>query len=260
MKKDDIIIVGGGLSGLSTAYHLARQGIEPIVIEAGTNGPRLTKMIVISYEGNAKLFYERIGKEKSKRFLNLMIKGADLEVELAKSLDSEIVRQNGSIIVEMRGQKRQFNDEIEKYPTKIKKGCRQVSIDELVQIYGVKRTAFHEFHSGIFMPNDATIDCNRYIRLLAQQVQKMGGVIIEKVKVKDVKQNKNGVEVKTDKAGDCKVNYVVMATNGFFVDENLKGLLRPEWSYMLSYEDGGENTPNAWQFIPNTYHYWAKNP
>ena len=34
----DVIIVGGGMAGLSTAYHLARKGARTVVFQAGELG------------------------------------------------------------------------------------------------------------------------------------------------------------------------------------------------------------------------------
>ncbi|MBI5148771.1 FAD-binding oxidoreductase [Candidatus Pacearchaeota archaeon] len=266
MAKDNVIVVGGGLSGLSAAYHLAKQGIKPVVVEAGkigigtddmlsgTNGPTFSKMITTEYETDAETFYEKIGKEKSRRFLKLAKNGADLQVQIAKSLDSSIVREDGTIIVGHGVQKSWLEDEVAEYPTETRKNCRPVSIDGLVETYGLKRTAFD---GGVFMPNDATIDCNKYIQLLAREVERMGGIILEGVKVTGLKSTKQGVKVSTDKSGDCNADYVVMATNGFFIDSNLKGLLKPKWSYILSYEDKGKDTPNSWDFT-DIYHYWLR--
>ena len=38
MTRTDVIVIGGGLQGCSTALHLARRGLKPIVLEKNTVG------------------------------------------------------------------------------------------------------------------------------------------------------------------------------------------------------------------------------
>lgn len=42
MDKFEVIVVGGGLAGLSAAYCLAKEGVEVLLIERGTiRAPRM---------------------------------------------------------------------------------------------------------------------------------------------------------------------------------------------------------------------------
>lgn len=38
IKNFDVIVIGGGMVGLSTAYHLAQQGVRPLLLQAGEIG------------------------------------------------------------------------------------------------------------------------------------------------------------------------------------------------------------------------------
>jgi len=44
--------------------------------------------------------------------------------------------------------------------------------------------------------------------------------------------------------------HVVIATNGFIVDRdaNLNGRMRSYWTFLVAFDDPGENTPNAYYF------------
>jgi glycine/D-amino acid oxidase-like deaminating enzyme len=53
--------------------------------------------------------------------------------------------------------------------------------------------------------------------------------------------------------------HVVIATNGFIIDHdaNLNSRMRSYWTFLVAFDDPGENTPNAYYFDPRA-HYWAR--
>ena len=53
--------------------------------------------------------------------------------------------------------------------------------------------------------------------------------------------------------------HAVVATNGFIIgrDANLQGRMRSYWTFLVAFDDPGENTPNAYYFDPHA-HYWAR--
>lgn len=63
MEKIDVVIVGGGLSGLSCAYKLADQGLQVIVVERGdfpgsknvTGGRLYLEGFLVAFYKNSRL-------------------------------------------------------------------------------------------------------------------------------------------------------------------------------------------------------------
>jgi glycine/D-amino acid oxidase-like deaminating enzyme len=263
MTELEVLIIGGGLSGVSTAYHLKQQGLDDImIVEAGkigigsdetlsgSNGPKLSKIICTIFDTDYEVECDIVGDDMTRKFLDVAYAGVKLQVSLAEKLNPDIVRKNGTILVAHGIQKKWLKREIELYPEEYTIFFRDVSIDELGKLYGAKKSAFD---GGICMPHDALIDPS-YVNLLAK---KTNCEIVEGTKVIKLKHEDDGIVVYTDIAGGIKARYVVNATNGFFPDKNLKGLLKQKWCYILSFEDIGEDTPNAWEFSED-YHYWVR--
>ena len=85
----EIAIVGGGIAGLSLAFHLAAAGKQPIVLEAATCGegasgasagivaPQLVRL-------TPKLVQQRLGSERGIRLLRLVAEGGNYTFNLAR--------------------------------------------------------------------------------------------------------------------------------------------------------------------------------
>lgn len=269
-----VAIVGGGLAGASSAYHLAKAGIDNIVIIedgeigkgsddmiSGTQGPVMpshSKMIVTPFESSADEFKEKgHGKKGAKTFLELTHAGRDLQISIANSLGEDIVRQLGTLVVGYGRQLAYLIDEHKSYKRLgFGKDYKEVGLNEIVKMYDCKKTAFH---GGLFLPGDAIIDQDRYVREL---VNNSKADVADNTKVTDVENIRSngkisGVKIKTDKRGEITADNAIMATNGFYNNKQLSGLLDMNWSSIICYENEGPNTPNTWNFTED-YHYWTR--
>ncbi|MEK6983146.1 MAG: FAD-binding oxidoreductase [Nanoarchaeota archaeon] len=265
-----VLIIGGGLAGISTAYHLTRANVQVMVVEAGRIGmgrddmisgtmsmgfPRHSLMILTPYDSNYEKFVKKNrkggqGKLRARIFLEMSTAGVEMQKSIGRQLGPDIIRQYGTLMV---GNKKEFEalkDEYKYY--KLMGFGRDYNLVSKVQIAELYKTSV--FEGGLLIPNDAIASGEEYPRILAD---KAGLTVAENAKVIDIKQTKTGVMVKTDSAGDITADYVVLATNGFLIDKNLRGKIWPWWTFEISYEDNGPNTPNSFDFNDD-YHWFSR--
>ena len=84
----DAVVVGAGLTGLSTAYHLALAGVRPVVLEShhvgwgasGRNGGMATTGLSISLQDAVKRFGERRAVEM-RQFYNDAVMGYNTRIQ-----------------------------------------------------------------------------------------------------------------------------------------------------------------------------------
>lgn len=270
MKNDlEVLIIGGGFSGTSVAYQLAEQGINSMIVESGkvctgsdnmlngTTGPNIpthSGMITTSFDSFYEDFSKINGKKRAKTFLELTKAGCEMLKSIAKKLNPNLIRELGSLPVGHGSQWQHIQNEYKIYK---KLGKDDVELysrkDIIVDIYGNKETAFD---GGIFHSKDAILNKRGYIKTLLEKYQKKI-TIVENTRVTDVKETKDNVLVKTDNRGEITADHVVFATNGFYTDKNLEGLLKKKWTFIICYEDEGPNTPNSWTEA-DFYHYWTR--
>jgi glycine/D-amino acid oxidase-like deaminating enzyme len=110
-----ILIIGGGLSGLSAALHLACAGVEDLfVLEAerigqggnvylpGTPGPMFpdyTKMVLTPDDRGYTYLSRRFNREVARNLLRIKRRGVELQLALAREFGPRLVRQYGTLIV-----------------------------------------------------------------------------------------------------------------------------------------------------------------
>ena len=58
-KKADAVVIGGGLTGILTAYFLTASGLDTIVLEAGKVGSGMTKNTTAKITSQHGLKYEK---------------------------------------------------------------------------------------------------------------------------------------------------------------------------------------------------------
>jgi glycine/D-amino acid oxidase-like deaminating enzyme len=266
-----ILIVGGGLSGLSAALHLARAGVEDLfVLEAeqigqggnlylpGTPGPVFpdyTKMVLTPDDRGYTYLSRRFNREVARNLLRVKRRGVELQIGLAREFDAGLVRQYGTLIVGEPDGDRRLREE--------HRVMRDLGIEADIESYGASRiealygTAPGKYVGGLFVTDDAIVDSTRYVQAIARRLGETR--YQEGARVVELRDEDGVVCARLESGESVTAAHAVVATNGFIIgrDANLQGKMRSYWTFLVAFEDPGENTPNAYYFDPHA-HYWAR--
>jgi len=266
-----ILIIGGGLSGLSAALHLTRAGVDDVfVLDAeriglggnlylpGTPGPVFpdyTKMVLTPDDRGYTYLSRRFNREVARNLLRTKRRGVDLQLGLARDFDPRLVRQYGTLIVGEPDDERRLREE--------HRVMRDLGIDADIESYGAERiaalygTAPGKYVRGLFVPGDAIVDSTRYVQAIARALGETR--YRERSRVVALREESDAVRAHLEDGESVTAANVVIATNGFIIDRdpNLQGRMRSYWTFLVAFDDPGENTPNAYYFDPHA-HYWAR--
>src|SRR5919197_4885799 len=183
MQPDvQVLIIGGGLSGLSASLHLTRAGIDEVfVLEAeriglggnrylpGTPGPVFpdyTKMVLTPDDRGYTYLSRRFNRQVALNLLRVKRRGVELQMRLAREFDPNLVRQYGTLIVGEPDDERRLREE--------HRVMRDLGIEADIESYGAERiaalygTAPGKYVQGLFVTGDAIIDSTRYVQAIAR--------------------------------------------------------------------------------------------
>ena len=192
-------MIGGGIAGCSTAYHLAKYGWDTILIErdvltSGTTwhaagmitqlgtSPQITKLRKYSTE-----FYKELenitGKDSSFR------ETGTINIATHKSRHQEYLRQ--------KTMSKLFDIDIE-----------VISKKRFKDLYPIAKNS--DVFSGLYIPKDGQADPGILTNVIADAAKKEGVKIFENCKLKKIIKRNNQVRgLKTD-LGEIKCEYIVL--------------------------------------------------
>ena len=259
----EVAIIGGGLSGVSTAYQLARHGVEPVLLEDGRLGegsdtflsgsagpaePAHSKMLTTYFESHVERMVGIHGVTGARTYLEVARLGLRLYQAVAAPVGEDVVRQLGAITVGNAVQMRWVREEYARCESmQLAHGFRICSRSEVAQLLDSDR-----FDGGMYSPSHAIADQRRYLRSL---IERAPLTVLDRTRVVRVRETREGAVVTTSNRGEFLAQQLVVATNGFSIDPPLQGLVRPHWSFVICFRDPGPNTPNAWTFSRHAYYF-----
>ncbi|MCL5073780.1 MAG: FAD-binding oxidoreductase [Actinobacteria bacterium] len=218
LEKDletDVIVIGGGMAGLSTAYFLKNQGLKVAVIEAGkivnsTSGnttAKITSLHGLRYAYLSKNF----GKDKAQIYASSN-EWAISEVERIikkENIDCDFYKAPAFTYTRSEDDLREIQKEVEAALQLNLPASFATSIpDSSLKITGAVR-----------FDNQAYFHPRKFLLKIAQTINKDNNSIWENTQAIDIKEEENFCIVKTSKAM-LKAKSVVIATNFPFFDPN----------------------------------------
>ncbi|WP_133013040.1 NAD(P)/FAD-dependent oxidoreductase [Marinomonas flavescens] len=209
-----VVIVGGGFTGLSTALHLGKLGISVIVVEAheiGFGGSGRNVGLA-----NAGVWLEpdqldsAIGPEAGRTLYNTLAGAPDLVYALIEEYDiqCEAVR-NGTLHAGVGKQGlAQLQRRCEQMQT------RGAPVQLLESAEAQSRIGSSKFNSALFDPRAGTIQPLSYAHGLAHAAIKEGAKLFDYSPVTSVQPTQDGWIVQTSH-GEVRAETVVLATNAY---------------------------------------------
>ncbi|UAY52869.1 FAD-dependent oxidoreductase [Ferruginibacter albus] len=205
-EEFDVIIAGGGITGVTTALLLQKSGLQCAILESnslcfGTTGgttAHLNTLLDTTYEQIASNF----GKENAKLVAD--------EVKKAIALIKNNIKQY-SIDCDFKDASAFLFSQSEKQTEELKtiyKAAKEVDIEVA---YADKIPVHIPFEKAIEVKGQAKFNPVHYVFALANEFEKAGGVIIENCCVHSVEQNEV-VDIKTS-TKDFKSTYFIYATH-----------------------------------------------
>lgn len=202
--ETDVLVVGGGVAGLMTAYQLLSIGKKVIVVEDGEIGSgetgRTSAHLTWSLDTQYKELVSRFGEEQARLIGDAHKTAVDWieEVVTREAIDCHFKRVDGYLFAHPSD----GEDIIQKeYEATNKLGLKTELCDT---IPGMS----HGRKQSLRYPNQAQFHILLFLHGLAEAIVRKGGRIFTHSKAKEFKENSvkvNGFEV--------KANYIVVATN-----------------------------------------------
>jgi glycine/D-amino acid oxidase-like deaminating enzyme/nitrite reductase/ring-hydroxylating ferredoxin subunit len=192
--KVDVAIIGGGMSGISCAYMLAKEGVKVAILEAdrilqGTTGHTTAK--ITSQHG---LIYNKIKSKMSMEFAKQYADANESAIRLIGKIQNELhidcdfMQQPSYVFTRQDQYVQEIKDEVE---TASKLGINASYVEEIPFDIPIK--------AAVRFENQAQFHPRKYLLALAQEIIKHGGSIYEQTRAIDIEEN--GAYVITTKDG-----------------------------------------------------------
>ncbi len=233
----DIAIIGGGITGISTALLLAERGYAPVLLEqdalaSGASGRNAGFLIAGSVE-----YYHRaigfIGHEKAKRFWQLSEENhAQLRSWITEYEIACDYQQRGSLV--LAASSPEF-EEIQQAATALQQDGFQA---EVIRNAELKKWGLSpdRYLGGYFCPVDGAVHPAKLVRGLANIAEEKSAKIYEQSPVIDFEETRNGTVKISTKEGQVEAQILILATNAYtpLLKEYIAGKIIPVRGQMLS--------------------------
>lgn len=240
----DIVILGAGITGALVRYHLVKEGIKCITIDARTIGFGSTSAStsLLQYEIDIPLYKlsEMIGKEKAERAYKLCDKAIDDLEGIAKELKVQEFEPKKSLYYAKY--KKDADWLKQEYEARKEAGFKvdYLTKEEVQNQYGIESYGAILSHHGA--------QTNAYVmahELLKYKSDKKEFAVYDRSPIKDITHKKDGVVLKTENGYTIKAKKLVYAT-GYevveFIDKPIVDLFS---TYAVVSEQYNER--NFWQ-------------
>jgi gamma-glutamylputrescine oxidase len=174
-QRADVCVVGGGISGLSTALHLAERGLSVALLEAkhlgfGGSG-RSGGQSIFGYACEQSTLEKAVGVADARRMWNVAVEGMSLQRELITRHDIDCHYVPGHMIV---GLKRRHDDALRAEIEHLRRhydyhSLRFIEREELSAIVASER-----YTSGLHDSNGGHLHPYRYTRGLGSAAAAAG--------------------------------------------------------------------------------------
>lgn len=202
--ETDVLVVGGGVAGLMTAYRLLEAGRKVIVVEDGEIGSgetgRTSAHLTWSLDTQYEELISRFGEDQARLIGDAHKTGIDWieEIVAREAIDCHFKRVDGYLFAHPSDKE----DVIQKeYAATNKLGLKTRLCDTIPGMsHGRKQSLLH--------PNQAQFHILLFLHGLAEAIERKGGQIFTHSKAKEFEEN--GVKVN---GFGVKANYIVVATD-----------------------------------------------
>lgn len=228
----DVAIVGGGITGITTAYVLAKEGYKVAVIEAGRLFNGTTGHTTAKVTAQHGLIYDELiahfGKEQARLYYEAQMEAKKYIEENIKALniDCEFEEQDAYIYTTEETYVEQIEKEALAYDVLGIKGGITQTIDLPLNI-----------KSAIVMKNQAQFHPLAYLKKLVEEITNMGGQIFENTVAVDIIEGKKPTVVMQDEFR-VVCEQVICCTHFPFYDGFGQGAyftrMYPDRSYVLA--------------------------
>ncbi|HXU28924.1 MAG TPA: FAD-dependent oxidoreductase, partial [Bacteroidia bacterium] len=219
-QETDVVIIGGGLAGISAAYCLTQAGKKVIVVEDGFIGSgetgRTTAQIVTALDERYFKMEEIFGAEKTTLIAQSHKTAIDfIEQTIEKEkIDCDFKRIPGYLFLHESDERENLSKE---YDALIKCGLQAELLNETPGI--VKQGKSILYHK------QAQFQPLKYILGLCKVIEAKGGKIFCNTHAADI----NSKGITTDKGFTVTASYIVVATNAPVNDKY--SMMLKQWAY-----------------------------
>jgi glycine/D-amino acid oxidase-like deaminating enzyme len=228
--KVDIAIIGGGITGISCAYLLVKEGLKVAIIEAdriiqGTTGHTTAK--ITSQHG---LIYNKIKNQMSEEFAKQYADANEAAIRLIERISNDIrvdcdfTPQAAYIYTQQEEYIQKISDEVKAAESL---GIKAAYVDQLPINIPIK--------GAIRFDNQAQFHPRKYLLALAQEITNSGGSIYEQSRAIDIEESSSYI-ITTSQGKKVTAEKMIIASHYPFY--NKPGLyftrIYPEKSYVLA--------------------------
>jgi len=216
-RHADVVIIGGGYTGLSAAHHIAKSGLAPVVVEAnrpgwgasGRNGGVITAKFRLSF----RQIDAAHGRAMARRMYEIAHESVDMVEELVSDYGITAARLTRTGQVKAAHNHTTLQAAVDEAEwMKREMGDDDVRI---LDAHGVQdETGSTAFVGGVLNPGSGGIHPLNYLRGLAKGVAERGVAIFQDSPVLKLSRDNGGVIAET-LAGVVRARQAIIATNSY---------------------------------------------